>query len=472
MMKQAKKVQSKPEAGSKLYQMNILTAVMITAVLFASLFLSIHTYLSCDFNQYDNEIRLSVAEQKNLIEDGIYKSGFYPYIVFDLSGKVLYSEPSFDEKPGDIVNVQEMLQFDKSYAAENPDTIKESFVLQNDGITTGFVVFSVPKSDAVKSTNKNQLFSIFLPLLFGVMLSTTLILARTIYCNRRILNPLKEISASAKGIITGNYDLEILRTYGRTANENEVGNLSYAFELMRDELKAKQIKEEELKKSQQELISCISHDLKTPISTIKAYSEGLRDNIAKSPKQQEEFVGIIINKTDLLISMINELLEFSNAQLMQLEIARKEIYFLDYFIPLMEELEIYVKQNGLDFSYEINLGNLIVFIDSRRITEVIYNLVENSIKYMDKKNGKIRITAERQDKAVLIRVIDNGAGISSDDIPYVFDKFYRAEKSRSTSVPGSGLGLSICKYIINEHGGEIYCKSSSKKGCEIGFTLQ
>ena len=240
---------------------------------------------------------------------------------------------------------------------------------------------------------------------------------------------------------------------------------------MRDELKSKQIKEEMLKKSQQELISCISHDLKTPISTIKAYSEGLRDNIAKNPEQEADFVKIIINKTDLLISMISELLEYSNAQLNQLDINREEIYFLDYFNSLMNEIKVVAQQNCIEFSFEQNMSDMIVNIDRRRITEVMYNLVENSIKYRGNKKGKITVIVEHQDKYVLVRVKDNGIGISPDDIPYVFDKFYRAEKSRSTSIPGSGLGLSICKYIINAHNGEIYCKSGNNNGCEIGFTL-
>ncbi len=465
-------IHKKVHRNNKLYQLNIITAVIITVVLFLSLFISFLRYMSCDFVQYDNDIRISVADQRNNIENGIYEPGNYPYIVFDLIGKVIYCEPPFESELGDIINVQEMLQYDKSFATENTDTLKESFVLQKNGSITGFVVFSIPRNEVVLNTKKDQVINIFLPIILGISLCVIMIVIRSIYCNHRILSPLREISASAKGIIAGNYDLEVLRTYWKTVNENEVGDLTYAFELMRDELKAKQIKEEALKKSQQELISCISHDLKTPISTIKAYSEGLRDRIAQNPKQQDEFVTIIINKTDLLIGMINELLEYSNAQLMQLEIVREELYFLDYFNPLMTEIEIFVKQNGLDFYYDAKLANMLVFIDPKRITEVMYNLVENSIKYTGNKKGKITIEVEREGRNVLIKVKDNGTGISSDDIPYVFDKFYRAEKSRSTSVPGSGLGLSICKYIIGEHGGEIYCKSGNHSGCEIGFSLQ
>lgn len=371
-----------------------------------------------------------------------------------------------------MLNTQEMLQTDKSFSINNKNEIKEGFVLENEGKVNGFVVFLIPEKDILIESNSTRVINIFSPVFIGILISASIVLARTLYFSRRILTPLKEISSSTKGIIAGNYDLEVIRTYEKQIGENEVGDLTYSFELMRDELKAKQIREEVLKKSQQELISCISHDLKTPISTIKAYSEGLRDGIARTPKAQEDYVNIIIGKTDLLIGMINELLEYSNTELNQLEINMKEVYFYEYFIPVMKELEVYVKQKNIDFAYEVNNEDMLVNIDKRRITEVLYNLVENSIKYMKGATGSIVIEAERQNGKVLIKVKDDGIGISPDDIPYVFDKFYRAEKSRSSSIPGSGLGLSICKYIIEAHGGEVYCKSRHNKGCEFGFTLK
>lgn len=457
--------------SKKLYKNNIITAAVVVVVLFLSIALTIYRFLEMDFNIYDNDMRMLVSEQKNEIEKGTYNKGRYPYIVYGLDGRVLYSDISFQDKQGDIVNVQEMLQYDKSFSIQNKGIIKESFVLQKNGQTFGFATFQIPEKDILKESTCNKVWKIFFPTLLGLILSTIIIIVRTKYFSSCILKPMREISSSAKAIISGNYNLEVIRTYENTIGENEIGDLTYSFELMRDELKEKQVKEEALKKSQQELISCISHDLKTPISTIKAYSEGLRDGIARTPKAEQDFVNIIIGKTDLLICMINELLEYSNTQLRQLDINREEVYFLEYFIPVMKELSIYLKQNDMDFSYEIKTSDMLVTIDKKRITEVLYNLVENSIKYIGEKRGHIVIEAEREDSFILIRVKDNGIGISSDDIPYVFDKFYRAEKSRSSSIPGSGLGLSICKYIINEHGGEIYCKSLQNNGCEIGFTL-
>ncbi len=457
--------------NDRLLKYNILTAALIVVVLFVSFCFSLFSYSRLDFNLYDNDLRILLAGQKNDAERGIYGKGDFPCIVFDLEGKVLYSEEAFPYRIGEVLNIQEMLQFDKSFAAGNASDIKESFVLQQDGKTTGFAVFLVPIDRVVKNSGEKAALKAFLPIGLGIFAGLVILLIRTFYFNQCVLKPLKEISRSAKGMIAGDYDLEVIRTYEKKIGENEIGDLTYSFELMRDELKSKQLREEALKKSQQELISCISHDLKTPISTIKAYSEGLRDGIAKTPEGREEYVRIIIGKTDLLIGMINELLEYSNAQLNQLEINAKEIYFYEYFYPLMKELEGLVRQKGMEFSYTVNTPDMLLCMDAKRITEVLYNLVENSMKYIRDKRGEITIEAERDEEHVRIKVIDNGIGISPDDIPYVFEKFYRAEKSRSSSIPGSGLGLSICKYIVEQHGGEIYCKSRYNRGCEFGFTL-
>ena len=458
--------------NNKLYKRNLITAAMIVVVIFVSTLMSIYKFINMDFKVYDNDIRLLVAKQKNQLENNIYNKGKYPYIVLGLEGEVLYNDTFFEVKTGDIINVQEMLQTDKSFRSMSSSEIKESFILQQEGKTFGFVVFLIPEKDINIEDISTRVWKVFCPSIFGIVTSIFIVLIRTMYLNRRILKPLGEIGSSAKEIIKGNYDLEVVRVYEKVIGENEVGDLIFSFELMRDELKEKQLREESLKKSQQELISCISHDLKTPISTIKAYSEGLRDGIARTPEAQENFVKIIISKTDLLIEMIKELLEYSNIQLKQLDINPKEVYLLDYFIPLMKEAEVFIKQKGINFSYEIKTDDMILNIDQRRITEVLYNLLENSMKYIGEEEGHISIEIERKGDFALIKVKDNGIGISADDIPYVFDKFYRAEKSRSSSIPGSGLGLSICKYIVEEHGGEIYCRSGYNKGCEFGFTLR
>lgn len=455
----------------KIRQGNRIMTVLATVIILLSASISVLCYGKIDIRRYENQIRILTAEHHAKVEQGEYGSWEYPYLVFDLEGLVLYADAEFHAEVGDKVNVQEEISMDESFGKSSKGTVKKSMVLKKDGKVNGFVVYLFPEEAVMGADYNRKMLRCVMPFCLGVALSVLLLAGRLLYCNRRVLEPIGEIAASAQQIIRGNYEYELRRIFSNKVNADEMGELTYSFELMRDELKAKQIREEELKRAQQELISCISHDLKTPISTIKAYAEGMRDGIAKDENARASYTRIIIEKTDLLIGMIEELLKFSNAQLNQLEICCKETYFVSFFEKAMREIEGYVRQNDMEFSYRAELEEQLVNLDEKRILEVLYNLVENSLKYR-RENGKIEIVAEREGDEVLIRVLDNGIGICNDDIPYVFDKFYRAEKSRSSSIPGSGLGLSICKYIVEQHGGTIYCKSRKGCGCEIGFTLR
>ncbi|MDD3414968.1 MAG: HAMP domain-containing sensor histidine kinase [Lachnospiraceae bacterium] len=392
-------------------------------------------------------------------------------MVITEDGSVLYSDSIFDYSVGESVKVEEVLQKDQSFGKGTEGYEKEFLVLTDGNQTKGFAIFAVKDSFYQNSNRLKKAVYLFLPIGISILFVMILAFIKSCYLQIRILNPVSEISSSAKEIITGNYDLEVVRDYGSKIAENEMGDLSYSFELMRDELKSKQMREEELKRSQQELISCISHDLRTPISTIKAYGEGLRDGIANTDKKKEEYIKIIIDKTNLLIEMIKELLDISNAQLKKLEIQKQEVYFTKYFEEVMREIQIFARQRSADLVWDNQAADMIVMIDSKRITEVLYNLVENSLKYVKEDPLRIEIIAINMKKGIQIAVKDNGIGIEVDDIPYVFDKFYRAEKSRTSSIPGSGLGLSICKYIIEAHGGTIECKSRKSVGCEIIFTI-
>lgn len=461
---------SNRNSNRRIARANIVAVIVSMTVILFALFFSLIRFEETDWKKYDNQSRLLTAAQREAIERGDYQKGKYPYIVFDLEGKVLYSEDLFGKKKGDKVNVQEMIQTDRSFATENEKQCKELFVLEDDKGVSGFVVYMISEEEAGIEKTNSKIWHALFPFLMGGIVALLILISRIYYCNRRMLLAIRDISTSSKAIIAGNYDYEVVRVYETRVADNEIGDLIYSFELMRDELKNKQVTEEMLKKSQQELISCISHDLKTPLSTVKAYAEGIRDGIAGTEESRRDYIRIIINKTDLLIGMIGDLLNFSNAQLKQLDINKKEVYFKTYFQQVMEELKVFIEQRNMQFTYEINMEEMLVEMDEKRITEVLYNLAENSIKYSSKA-GRIKITAKRTAEGIQIHVTDNGIGIHGDDIPYVFDKFYRAEKSRSLRIPGSGLGLSICKYIVEEHGGEITCYSRKGEGCEIIFTI-
>ena len=453
-------------------RVNIISAIVVIVVLTVTFACSVQIYKNLDFSFYNNNIRVEINAHRNKLEQGSYVKCKYKYMVFDLKGIVLYADKEWDKSVGDTVIVEEQLQTDRSFKSEYNMYYKSSFVLNDrDGKCSGFVVYLIPKKAADGNKCILGMLRVLSPAAFGIFISIIIVILKTIVINKRILEPLNKISESAKAIIEGNYDIEVQRVFGENLRDNEIGELTYSFEMMRDELKAKQLSEQSLRKSQQELISCISHDLRTPISTIKAYSEGIRDGVIMEGMDNADYINIILKKTNLLEKMIAELLEYSNTQLNKMDIVMKDVYFREYMLEIVREIRIYVSQYGLDFESEIMDETMLVRMDEKRITEVIYNLIENSLKYSDKDNGFIKLCARIDSGVASIHIIDNGAGISAADIPYVFDRFYRAEKSRNSNIPGSGLGLSICKYIVNQHGGEIYCRSSKSEGSEFWFTL-
>ncbi|MBZ9606318.1 HAMP domain-containing histidine kinase [Clostridium estertheticum] len=420
-----------------------------------------------------NKARMLVASQVHEIESKQYKQGEFSYTVFDLAGMVVYTSDKNDYKKGEFINIKEILQSDKSFYEKNNKQIKVSFVLLSEGKVDKFAVFIIPREKILKRTEIENLFYLFAPIICGIIFVILILIAVSIYMKHHVLDPMLEINQSSKAIIEGDYDIPVARARGNRLLHNEVAELSYGFELMREQLKEKREKEKQLKRSQKELISCISHDLKTPISTIKAYSEGLRDGVSNTEEKRKKYVEVIIRKTHVITKMINDLSEHSNAELNELKIVKSECYLDAYLKKIMLELKLLVEHHGIIFEYQCNAANIMVSMDRSRISQVIYNLIENSIKYTNYENGKIKITVfylETENK-IAFSVMDNGSGISLEDIPYVFNKFYRAEKSRSMSIPGSGLGLSICKYIVEAHGGDIKCKSNPVAGAEFIFTI-
>ena len=441
---------------------NLGMIVFSLLFLVLSFLISLFLWFRMDITVYDNAIRLSINREKE---------GKYPKMELDLSGTVLFASKEFRVETGSRQNVQEMIQRDRFSRKKYPGMEKVVYTVEKDGSVDGFRIFLVPEQEMEEISIKTRLFFCMVPFLLGVLVCIGMFCHRLFQMNRRVLGSMEEISTSAMKIIRGDYEYEVARVYGTKLREDEMGTLVYSFELMRDELKAGRKKEAELKRSQQELISCISHDLKTPLSTIKAYAEGLHDGMAPTEESRKHFTEIILKKTDLIIGMTEELLKFSNAELNQLSIERKEVYFRGFFDPLMQEIQIYVERAGIRFFHICHIEDCLVSMDEKRIGEVIYNLVENSMKYRQKEDPWILVEVSYDKDRLFIHVKDNGIGIQTADIPYVFDKFYRAEKSRSGSIPGSGLGLSICKYIVEQHGGEICCNSKKGEGCEMVFSL-
>jgi Signal transduction histidine kinase len=294
---------------------------------------------------------------------------------------------------------------------------------------------------------------------------TTFIVVKWLY--RSIVRPLTELSHAANQISEGNLDGEV-----SVGKKDEIGQLQQDFESMRQHLK--ELSEQRLRYQQEarEMISNISHDMKTPLTAIKGYSEGLLDGVADTPEKQDRYYRTIYTKAADMERMVDELGFYAKIEQKAMTYDFRVLPIREFLEDCIEELSFDMETIGFEFRYEDHSapGTTALF-DPEHIKRVIINIVGNSIKYMDKTPGRITMTVTEDGEFVWIAVTDNGSGIHKSDIPYVFDRFYRADSSRGTKKGGSGLGLSIVKSIVEAHGGTAAAESVWGEGTTVRFSL-
>jgi len=284
---------------------------------------------------------------------------------------------------------------------------------------------------------------------------------------RELILPIKTLAKATSELKNNNLGYSI-----HSNSKDELGLLCNNFEEMRlilkSEMEARISHERELK----ELISNISHDVKTPLTAIKGYSEGLLDGIADTEEKQEMYLRTIRNKSDEVASLIDELSTFMLIDCNQIVYNFNRINVLSYFSDFADELECELTIKGAMFDFKPEISENTYFnVDPDKLFRVLSNIVGNSLKYCGSNTPSILIKLHEDDTHVIASLTDNGMGIAAKDLPYIFDRFFRADTSRSSKTGGTGLGLSIAKKIITEHGGTISAVSALSHGTTITIVL-
>ncbi len=290
----------------------------------------------------------------------------------------------------------------------------------------------------------------------------------TAWLNRDVYRPLKELSVAMQHISIGDFDYHMNGGRG-----DEIGVLFNNYEQMRLQLKESEEEKAQNEKKSKELVSNISHDLKTPITSIKGYVEGIMDGVANTPEKMDKYIKTIYNKANDMDRLINELTTYSGIGSNKIPYHFNILNVTEYFSDCVEEV-------GLDLESEnihLNFTNLLsadtcVVADPEQIKKVINNVISNSVKYMDHENGEIDIRLLDEGESVKIEIEDDGKGIASKDIGSIFERFYRTDASRNSLQGGSGIGLSIVKKIIEDHGGYVWATSKEGEGTCIHFVLR
>jgi signal transduction histidine kinase len=292
-------------------------------------------------------------------------------------------------------------------------------------------------------------------LIWGALLAIAVAFLFTFLISRRMLAPVKVLTETAKQLGHGDFTHRV-----QIKDKGEIGELAQAFNSMAGDLE----RAEQMKRN---MVADIAHELRTPLSNIRGYLEAVRDGIKKP---DTDTIGSLEEEASLLSRLVDDLQELSLAEAGELTLLRREEDAAVLVRQVVAAVDSYASARGISLTVELSEKLLPVNIDSHRIGQVLRNLLENAIVHTGS-GGTITVAARQHENGVEVTVSDTGEGIPPEDLPNIFERFYRVDKSRARATGGSGLGLTIAKRLIEAHGSSIEVASEPGKGSTFTFTL-
>jgi signal transduction histidine kinase len=308
----------------------------------------------------------------------------------------------------------------------------------------------------LNSTVSNLIQSINTYLVWGAVVAIVIALMITFVISRRITSPLRALNSSAIKLGKGDFTQRVA-----IKTRDEVGTLAQTFNLMAENL-------ERTEKLRRDMVADTAHELRTPLTNISGYLEAIRDDVVQPDKVT---IASLSEETALLTRLVDDLQELALAEAGELKMERQPENIYQLIVQSVTAIKTKLSNKGLEITTNVQDNLPLVNIDYHRITQVLGNLLENAYKYTAA-GGKISVTANREGDLIKIGVTDTGQGIPAADLPNMFERFYRVDKSRARSAGGSGLGLTIVKKLVEAHGGSVAVQSELGKGSTFSFTLR
>lgn len=421
-----------------------------------------------------NQINLTAKKNPEKLEDESYikelneeLSKKYSYLLIRRGQQIVFNG-NIEESSRVITMLPEFGEYDTTLdggiylSGKTPVLLKNQDFYYSDGEQG--TIFIVTDVTTLVPQIRNSAIQVIVSFLV-IIIITAIILIFWLY--RSMICPLNILKDATRELKNGNLD------YSITGNpEDEIGQLCLDFEEMRIQLKNLIEMQMQYEQDSRELISNISHDLKTPLTAIKGYAEGLLDKVADTPQRQEKYLKTIYNKANDMSALVDELSFFSKIDCNNIPYNFTPIPVTDYFQDCMEELRLDLEVKNIELVYENEVDRCVkVLADPEQMKRVINNIVGNAVKYLGKDSGKITMSIKEYKKRIQISISDNGMGIAEKDLPFIFDRFYRADASRNSKKGGTGLGLAIVRKIVEEHSGQVWAESIEGEGTTIYISL-
>lgn len=280
--------------------------------------------------------------------------------------------------------------------------------------------------------------------------------AISLFTARRIIMPIRTMMEASREVAAGNFDQRV-----PIQSQDELGELARSFNQMASELAR-------IEQRRLELIGDVAHELRTPLSNMRAVMEGLADGVLPADAATYQSVQKEIRR---LQRLVQDLQDLSRAEADHLTLHRQPLHPQALIESASERLRLQYEDKGVQLNIETTPNLPLVMADPGRITQVMLNLLGNALQYTPA-GGRVTVRAEQKGRYVVFVVTDTGIGVPASDLPHLFERFYRVDKSRSRAGGGSGIGLTISKHIVEAHGGRIWAESKGAgQGSTFTFTL-
>ena len=417
--------------------------------------------------RYHDDIEHNEAIRETLLT--MSKASGVNLLLSQLDGSVFFNS-SPDDKPIQKIDLKTALHYDLYTSRVEKDTLKLAFpvVDEETQLQTGNAIFTMPAGIVDNGqANEIPLFRV------SVMISCIVILFMLLFflrnkINRQMLQPIHKLKGYSEAILKGDYEQKA--EYGTI---DEIGDLYAVFDQMRMEIMFLSEQRAEQDKAQKELVTNISHDIKTPLTTIKAYIDAILDGVCPNMASVMDYVEVMQTNADKMAMLVEDLLLHALRELGQISVHLTEQYSQSMLQSIIKPLSHYVRSRGVAFIEPPDIPNVLIQADANRLEQVISNLIANALKHTAP-GDTISLSVGIEQGWLQITIADTGKGILPQDMPFIFERYFKGQMHDSPAKPhreGTGLGLSICKHIIEAHKGMISFKSIKDQGTVFYFSI-
>lgn len=427
----------------------------------------VYQFLERDFTGGSSEELRKYINENNVRFEGLATaSNYYSDIVIllaDADGVVMFATKQYSDIIGKAIPEA------MNTSLISGETLDGNYELS--GIfPSRFYVYAIPlrleSSDIYGSvlicSSSTTIVDLIDSMLKTVVMSTLWVMLAVLiavyFVSERITSPIKSMSRAAKSFSAGQFDVRV-----PVIGHDEIAELSEAFNQMAASLS-------ELENMRRSFVANVSHDLRTPMTTISGFIDGILDG-AIPPEKEKYYLEIVSSEVKRLSRLVTSLLDITRIQAGERKFTMTTFDICEMARQIVISFEKKIDEKHLNVEFNTDSDSMFAYADRDAIYQILYNICDNAVKF-SKDGALYRVSVFEKDKKINVSVYNEGVGISPEDLPFVFDRFYKSDKSRGLDKSGVGLGLYIAKTIIDAHGEKIWVRSEYGKYCEFVFTLK